>query len=308
MKGLDLAERYWNEVGRPALAVACPEAAERWSAGLVGEGSECFGFDDEVSRDHDWGPGFCVWLDAPDFERFGARLQAAYDALPAEFMGFRRDVQPEGAGRVGVMESGAFYARFTGLPTPPRTVGEWLSLDDEVLATCVNGRVFEDGAQGFSAYRAELSRYYPRDILLKKLAAHCALAGQAGQYNYPRCEGRGDAVAALMALARFIEHAQAAVFMLNKRYRPYYKWANRALADLPVLGDLAPRFSALAQGGAFGHASQIEGICRRIADTLAERGMADASDGGFLLACAHRIQGEVHNDSIRALPLLVHTV
>ena len=210
MQGLELAERYWNQVGRPALAAACPEAAGRWAAGLVGEGSECFGCDDAISRDHDWGPGFCVWLTAEDHARWGRVLQDAYDRLPRRFEGFERDERPEGAGRVGVFEIGAFYRRFIGLDAPPRTVGQWMALDDEALATCTDGRVFEDGAGAFTAFREELLAFYPDDIRLKKLAARCALASQAGQYNDPRCVERGDAAAAFAALFRFIDNAQAA--------------------------------------------------------------------------------------------------
>ena len=64
------------------------------AAGLTGSGSECFGFDDEVSRDHDFEPGFCLFL--PDEETVDRRtaflLERAYARLPKEFRGFRRSM------------------------------------------------------------------------------------------------------------------------------------------------------------------------------------------------------------------------
>jgi hypothetical protein len=52
---------------------------DRIAAGLVREGSECFGFDDELSRDHDRGPGFCLWLTADDYIEVGTELQRSYE-------------------------------------------------------------------------------------------------------------------------------------------------------------------------------------------------------------------------------------
>ena len=49
MQGLELAKRYYEEVGRPMLERDFPELLPRLAAGLVGEGSECLGFDDELS-------------------------------------------------------------------------------------------------------------------------------------------------------------------------------------------------------------------------------------------------------------------
>jgi hypothetical protein len=56
MKGLELAEKYYEEYGHQLVAECCDAAKDRIAAGLVGEGSECYGFDDELSQDHDWGP------------------------------------------------------------------------------------------------------------------------------------------------------------------------------------------------------------------------------------------------------------
>jgi hypothetical protein len=58
MNGLQLAEQYFNRFGAPMIEEKFPEYRSRIAAGLVGDGSECFGFDDEISRDHDWGLPF----------------------------------------------------------------------------------------------------------------------------------------------------------------------------------------------------------------------------------------------------------
>ncbi|WP_370696076.1 DUF4037 domain-containing protein [Bifidobacterium aesculapii] len=90
LSGLKLAKAYWEEVGRPMIEAKYPEYVGRIAVGLVGHGSECYGFDDGYSHDHDFGPRFCLWLTDEDYAAIGARLQADYDALPRDFRGFVR--------------------------------------------------------------------------------------------------------------------------------------------------------------------------------------------------------------------------
>ena len=71
MNGMELAERYYETYGRPMLHEKYPEYETRIAVGLVGEGSECFGFDDRISRDHDFGPAFCLWLEKKDYQEIG---------------------------------------------------------------------------------------------------------------------------------------------------------------------------------------------------------------------------------------------
>ena len=74
MQGMEIAEKYYEQYGLPMVREVCPELEERAAFGLVGEGSQCFGYDDEISRDHDFGPGFCIWLLEDDFANYGGRL------------------------------------------------------------------------------------------------------------------------------------------------------------------------------------------------------------------------------------------
>ncbi len=301
--GLGLSRRYYEEFGRPMLRRSFPALLDQIAVGRVGEGSECFGFDDALSRDHDFGPGFCLWLEEPLWREYGAALCAAYWALPVECAGVRRPERGPFLQRVGPSSIPGFYARFLGTAGYPETERQWFALPQEVLALCTNGAVFCDPAGGFTARRTHLLNYYPEPVRLKKLAAHCAIAAQAGQYNYTRCLRRGERSAALWALSRFQYHLMAAVFLLERRYMPYGKWAPRALRRLPALGwKLAPLLEAMdlerpdtPRG--------IEEACALLAGELFRQGLSDSRDP-FLTAQGAAVQARITHPEFAALPLL----
>jgi hypothetical protein len=311
MKGLDLAQSYYEEYGRPLVAERFPSYAGRIAAGLVGEGSECFGFDDELSRDHDWGPGFCLWLTAEDHAAIGAELEALYDRLPTQHAGFTRTVEGPHAGkRTGVFAITDFYRRFVRYDHVPATLAEWRALPETYLATATNGRVFTDPLGDFTAFREGLLTFYPEDLRLKKLAARCAAAGQAGQYNYGRCVARGEFVAAHCALGAFVEAVVSLVYLLNKRYRPFYKWMHRGMRDLPVLGVECHELLAelCVEAGevppdVFNRRERlIEQTSARLVAELTFEGLSD-SKSDFLMDHAHSVQARIENQALRGLPV-----
>ncbi len=248
MQGLDIAKEYYLQYGKPMLVEQFADVLDRIAVGLVGEGSECFGYDDEFSRDHDFDAGFCLWITEADEREFGFRLERAYSKLPKEFMGLRRNLlSPVGGNRKGVITVENFYTRFLGATNAPDSVERWLYTPSASLAAATNGEVFLDNLGLFSAVREQLLAGYPEDIRRKKLAAHTILMAQAGQYNYPRCIARNERGAAQLAVFEFVKHAISAIYLLNNRYEPFYKWAYRGLKDLPILGSLGDALQGLTE-------------------------------------------------------------
>ena len=165
-----------------------PEYAGRIAAGLVGEGSECLGYDDAWSTDHDFGPGFCLWLTKKDYRKIGQKLQEAYDALPKEFMGYAsRNTTEQGKRRVGVFEIGTFFRNLTGYKKAPKEDKDWLPISQESLRTAVSGEIFDDPLGKFTKRRAAFSME-PESVRLKRLYVSLGKMAQAGQYNFPQKE------------------------------------------------------------------------------------------------------------------------
>lgn len=82
MQGLELTREYATKVALPELRRGLgDEAFSRIAVGSVGDGSDRFGFDDDVSRDHDWGVSLCVW--ACDGEQ---TLAASADQIMLRFL------------------------------------------------------------------------------------------------------------------------------------------------------------------------------------------------------------------------------
>ena len=116
MNGLSLARDYYAAC-RPILLQAIPDIMERAAVGLAGEGSECLGCDDACSRDHDFGPAFCLWLPRAELRDARERIDAALARLPREFHGLTSHFAPEGRrdpanGRVGPLAIEDFYVFF----------------------------------------------------------------------------------------------------------------------------------------------------------------------------------------------------
>lgn len=302
MKGLALCEAYYHEVCAPMLRQRFPALVDRIAAGLVGDGSECFGYDDELSQDHDFGPGVMLWLTGADFYEFGRELQAELDRLPQEFAGFQgRKPSAWGAGRTGVHPIGGFYARFIRLDRPPETLDEWRRIPETALAAATNGRVFADPLGEFTRFREALLAYYPEDVRLKKMAARCMRMAQAGQYNYPRCVQRNEPVAAWLAAAEFIEAASSLIFLLNRRYMPFYKWTHRALGELPLLGQAAQAVLAeLVSPDCRDRAGQIEWLCGLIVAELQWQGLSGARSD-FLLDHGPALQNRIRDARLRGM-------
>lgn len=240
MKGLELSYAFYETYGVPMLRDGFSHIAPLLAVGLAGSGSECLGYDDDISHDHDFEPGFCLFL--PDEEvvdrKTAFALERAYAKLPGEFMGYKRSpLSPVGGNRHGVIRAADFFVEKTGSPDGRLSLREWFALSEQSLAEATNGRVFRDDTGAFTAVRDRLA-YLPEAVRRKKLAGHLFLMGQAGQYNYDRCISRGETAAAQLAVAELVKSALHAIFLLNRRYLPYYKWRFRSLRELPLLASL----------------------------------------------------------------------
>lgn len=301
MKGLELAEAYYRAVGRPMIRGRFADWEDRLAAGLSGPGSECFGFDDDISRDHDWGPAFCLWLGDEDHLEIGARLQQAYLELPPIFMGFGpREASPGEEWRVGAGRTSDFFRRFTGLDRPPATLQEWLRIPEANLATCTNGKVFCDPLGGFTRWRQALLDYYPEDVRLKKIASLCITIAQTGQYNFARSVRRGESFSAAYSVVKFCADAIALVFLLNRRYAPFYKWLHRAVRELPLLGrEVHERVGVLLNTVEPGPQEEVmEAVSVLLADELRRQGLSD-SESDFLLDHAPRVHARIVDPQLR---------
>lgn len=324
MKGLELAERYYRTFGVQMIEKKFPDIADRAAVGLVGQGSECFGFDDEISMDHDYGPSFCIWLTRDDYDKYGLELSREYDKLPPEFDGMTgRKISAHGGGRVGVHAIPDFYYRLIGQERAPENNKEWMRIPESMLCTVVNGKVFTDPLGEFSEIRNKLLAFYPEDVRIKKIVSRAAAMSQSGQYNYARSMKRGEYVAAQLSLSEFIKNTISIVYLLNKKYTPFYKWMHRGMKELPILSELGDILNLLATAGnqdtAWKNAKAgdylytlntsddrvviVEAVCNLVLQELVAQGLTEGEDN-FLESHTIQMMAKIKDPYIRSLQIM----
>ncbi len=312
MNGLETARGYYEEFGKPMLEAEFADILPLLAAGFVGSGSEHYGFDDEVSRDHDFEPGFCIFLPGEDVidRRRAFQLERAYARLPKEYAGIKRlQISPAGGSRNGVIRTGEFYEKAIGSANGELTTMQWLRLPDHALAEAVNGEVFFDHYGEFSRIREELL-FMPDDIRLKRLAGNLLIMAQSGQYNFVRCMKHGEPEAAQLACMEFVRAAMKANFLLQDRYMPYYKWSFRALRGLIGTEELSEKLSFLLFGDnrdetvAGQKADVIEEIASETITRLQERDLTSAICGD-LEKHAYSVNDGISDGNIRNMNILI---
>ena len=310
MNGMEISREFYKAYGEPMLREQFPELLPYLAAGLTGSGSECFGYDDEVSRDHDFEPGFCLFLPGEDVvdRRTAFQLERAYAKLPKEFMGVKRSMmQPVGGARRGVLRTPEFFLEKTGSADGALTVQQWLTVPSSALAEAVNGEIWLDGYGEVTRIREGLSGW-PEDIRKKKLAGSLLLMAQSGQYNYLRCVRHGEAAAAQLAVSEFVRSTMETVFLLNNAYMPYYKWSFRAMRALPKLALEAELLEFLLTTDNEDDMAQekydvIEGIAADVIEELQEQELTEAICGD-LEKHAYSVNDGVQDAELRNMHVL----
>ena len=310
MKGLELSRAYYEAYGAPMIHEQFPEYEEIIAAALTGSGSECYGYDDEISRDHDFEPGFCLFLPGEEIvdRRTAFQLERAYAKLPRSFQGVERQkLSPVGGARHGVFRLEEWFREKLGVLPEEMSLRDWLRLPSWALAETVNGAVFRDDA-GLLTDARNVLLAMPEDIRRKRLAGSLLLMAQSGQYNYRRCLAHGETGAAQLAAAEFARHTMSAVFWLNRAYQPYYKWSFRALRELPGGEDLARSLEwLLSTGNEPAQAEEktfaMEGIASEIIDQLQDQGLTEAVCGD-LEKNAYSVNDGIRDAEIRNLHIL----
>lgn len=305
MRFLDEARELYEKYGAPMLHAEFAPFEGRIAAGLAGHGSECFGFDDELSRDHDFEQGFCLWIDDVTDMEIGVKLGRAYRTLPFEKAAQRSRLAEKTR---GVRRISDFFRRYTGSTGAPESWQQWLYLPPHALAEAVNGEVWRDDAGAFSAIREKIAHGMPEDVRVKKLAACAVSMAQSGQYNYARCIRHGEEGAAMLALTEFVRSTMYMIYLLNGRHMPYYKWAFRGMDGLERLGDMRGALEYLLTGGNEAaeqetKAGVVEDVCAAVVRELQHQRLT-CGNWNYMERHGLDMQEHICDPEIRALHVL----
>ena len=261
VQGLPLAETFFSDVVEPLLDELAPDL--RFSAGLIGHGSEVFGFDTERSTDHHWGPRLMVFLDSVDLAAHGERLTTELSRrLPVSFRGYPTHFTPPDPNDGGVQlmaetASGPVNHRVeffviedfirTCLAVDlarPLSHGDWLRLPSQRLRSMVAGKLFRDDLDVQSV--RDRFAWYPHDVWLHVMLSVWARIGQE-EHLAGRAAEVGDDIGSRLIASRLVRDVMRLAFLLERVYAPYPKWFGTAFARLQGAAELtAPLSAALA--------------------------------------------------------------
>lgn len=245
MKGLELCKRYYAECVKPIMDKSCGSLSNQYSCALIGWGSDVTGNDDELSRDHEWGPRLYLFLQQ-NMIGFKQQIETLLrEYVPDEFLGYKtrfafcenigaRVPANNGSLNIEINTYEGYITAFLGVLKPQNHM-EWLMIPENKLFEITAGEIFYDYHSILENKLAVYKEYYPTDVWKYRLA----YLWQSIAWNYDLiglCNKRNDKISAYIALNKIVVPIVRLLFALNRKYAPSYtKWIGTELYKLPNL-------------------------------------------------------------------------
>ena len=260
IKGLDLCESFFNECAKPIIDKYFPNM--QYSAGLISYGSDVLGYDDEISRDHMWGPRFYMFLSERDIDKKYEIFNRFAENLPYEYMGYSVNFTEPDWNDCGVqhpqfINSGKvnpliFIQTFDEFLIDEIGTADldsikpldWLAFSEHRLLSLVSGKLFVDKLN-IREQTAKI-KYYPDDVKLYLIASQWELISSE-QAFVKRCGDCGDEIGSQIICARIAERLMRLCFLYKDRYAPYSKWFGTAFNKLDIDESIKIKMKAALQ-------------------------------------------------------------
>ena len=247
IKGLELCEGFFLDVAKPILDNQF--SGLKYSAGLIGYGSDVLGYDDEVSTDHMWGPRFYLFLGEKDISKKQEIMDVFGKSFPYEYKGHSVNFSEPNHNDNGVRQPqritdglvspfilihtlNDYLSEYIGTADLDNLAGlDWLSFSEHRLLALTSGKIFIDGL----SIQKSLDKlcFYPNDVRLYLIASNWSLIAEEQAY-VRRCFDVGDVLGSIMVCGRIADRLMRLSFLYCKRYAPYSKWFGKAFAQLPI--------------------------------------------------------------------------
>ena len=233
IKGLDLCRGFFFDAAKPILDQYYPNL--KYTAGLIGYGSDVLGYDDEVSRDHMWGPRFYMFLAQRDIHLKNRVFDTLADKLPYTYMGYsvnytEPDPHDNGVQHPNMISSGKvnpliFIQSFDEFLCEQLGTSDiehlseldFLTISEHRLLSLAVGRLFVDGL--YLSKRLAHIRCYPDSVRRYLIASNWDIIASE-QAFVRRCADVGDDMGSIIICARIAERLMRLCFLYKNRYAP----------------------------------------------------------------------------------------
>jgi hypothetical protein len=253
IQGLELNQGFFHDVVEPLMQEHFPDL--RYSAGLVGHGSDVMGFDTKTSVDHDWGPRLHLFFSDQDFVAYKGKVdEMLRKKLPYSYKGFSTNFADGGLylkHAPKLKKSGpvnhifefwtlrSYFKHYLGFDVSQKPrLRDWLLFPQQALVELTGGRFFRDDLN-VEAVRKEFA-YYPDEIWKYMLRIQWGKILDELQMQARNGEA-GDEVGAQVIAARTVQKIMLMCFLMERRYAPYSKWFGTAFRSwLRCADDMYP--------------------------------------------------------------------